>query len=59
MWVSAPQVARAAVDGLDADRAVVIPGTANRIVAMAGHLAPRRLVTQLVARQHPALKRRS
>jgi len=57
MWVAASEVARAAVEGLDQDRAVVIPGVANRIVAFAGHHAPRGPVAALVARQHPALHR--
>lgn len=55
MWVPAATVARAAVDGLDADRAVVIPGLANRVGAVAGWLAPRSVVVPMVARRHPAL----
>jgi short-subunit dehydrogenase len=58
MWQPAEAVARAGVDGLDQDRAVVIPGLANRVGAMAGRFAPRHLVTSLVARQHPGLKPR-
>lgn len=57
MLVAAPEVARAAVEGLDKDRAVVIPGLANRVGALAGHHAPRRLVTAVMARQHPTLQR--
>jgi hypothetical protein len=56
MWIPAGRVARAAVDGLDQDRAVVVPGAANRVGAVAGHLAPRSLITPLLARQHPALR---
>ena len=41
MWVPAGEVAKAAVAGMDADRAVVIPGLANRISAAAGWLSPR------------------
>jgi len=55
MWLPAPVVADAAVEGLDADRAVVIPGLANRIGAMAGWLAPRSLLVPVVARRHPSL----
>jgi short-subunit dehydrogenase len=55
MWVSAAAVAKAAVDGLDANRAVVIPGLANRVGAAAGWLAPRSVLVPLVARQHPSL----
>jgi len=55
MWVPAEEVARAAVDGMDAARAVVIPGIANRVGAVAGWLAPRSVVVPMVARRHPAL----
>jgi short-subunit dehydrogenase len=57
MVVPAPQVARVAVAGLDANKAVVIPGVANRVSAAAGWLVPRRLLVPLVARRHPALGR--
>jgi short-subunit dehydrogenase len=56
MWVPAPQVARAAVEAMDAGRSVVIPGTANRVGAMAGHLVPKSWILPLLAKQHPALK---
>jgi short-subunit dehydrogenase len=55
MWVSAPDVAKVAVKGLDRDRAVVIPGASNRIGAAVAHLTPRRVLLPLLARQHPAL----
>jgi short-subunit dehydrogenase len=57
MWVAAPTVAKAAVDGLDANRSVVIPGLANRVGAYAGWLAPRSVVVPMVAGRHPALSR--
>jgi short-subunit dehydrogenase len=57
LWVPADEVARAGVDGLDKDRGVVIPGMGNRVGAMAGHLVPRRLLTPIVAKQHPAMRR--
>jgi uncharacterized protein len=56
MWVSAEEVARAAVAGLDAGRGVVIPGAHNRLLARLSYLAPRRLVLPIVARAHPALR---
>ena len=56
MWLTAAQVARAAVDGMDAGRAVVIPGAANRIGARIAHSSPRKLLTAMLARQHPALR---
>ena len=44
MWVPAADVARAAVEGLAAGRAVVIPGAANRVGAGLAHLAPKSLL---------------
>ncbi len=56
MWVAAADVARAAVEGLAAGRAVVIPGAANRTAAALAHLAPKALILPLLAQRHPALK---
>ncbi|HVX22261.1 MAG TPA: SDR family oxidoreductase [Acidimicrobiales bacterium] len=56
MWVPADQVARAGVEGLDHDRAIVIPGAANRLGAVGAQLAPRSVVTAILARQHPGLQ---
>ncbi len=56
MWVPVQAVADAAVDGLEAGRAVVIPGLANRLSAAAGWLAPRGVVVPMVAKRHPALR---
>jgi uncharacterized protein len=55
LWVEVGEVARAAVTGLDAERAVVIPGAANRMAAAAGRLAPRSVLVPMLARRHPAL----
>jgi hypothetical protein len=57
MWVPPDGVAKAAVDGMAAGRAVVIPGAANRVGAILGHLAPKALILPFLARQHPALKK--
>ncbi len=57
MVIPAGDVAKAAVDGMDANKAVVIPGAANRMTAAAGWLTPRRVLVPLVARFHPALSR--
>jgi short-subunit dehydrogenase len=57
MVVSAAEVARRAVAGMDANKAVVIPGLGNRATAVAGRLAPRRWLVPMVARLHPALGR--
>jgi short-subunit dehydrogenase len=56
MWVSASDVAKAAVKGLDKDKAVVIPGAPNRIGAAVAHLTPRRVLLPLLVRQHPSLR---
>ncbi len=56
MWVSAPDVAKAAVEALDAGRPVVIPGAANRATAALAHLTPKSLILPLLAQRHPALK---
>ncbi len=57
LWVTPEAVARAAVDGLAADRAVVVPGVANRVLAGAARLAPHALLLPQLARRHPALRR--
>lgn len=56
LWVSASEVARAAVDGLDKGRLVVIPGRANRVAAAVSQVAPRSLLLPLLARSHPGLR---
>lgn len=56
MWVSAADVATAAIDGMGKGRDVVIPGMANRVGASLAHLMPRRVLLPILARQHPALK---
>ena len=56
MWVSAEDVAKAALAGMDKGKDVVIPGMANRLGASLAHLTPRRVLLPILARQHPALK---
>ena len=56
MWVDAPDVARAAVDGMEKGRLVVIPGVANKVAAMFAQVAPRSLLLPILAKQHPGLK---
>ena len=56
MWVAATDVARQAVDALDKNRAVIIPGAANRAGAAAAYLTPRSVLIPILARQHPALR---
>jgi short-subunit dehydrogenase len=56
MWVPANEVAKAAVEALAAGRSVVIPGTVNRVGAIAGHLVPKSWILPILAKQHPSLK---
>ncbi|GAC1318678.1 MAG: SDR family oxidoreductase [Acidimicrobiales bacterium] len=57
MWVSSPDVARAAVEGVEKGRAVVIPGAANRLTAAAGYLTPKKVLVEAMARLHPSLRK--
>jgi len=56
MWESAETVGKAGIAGLDRGTEVVIPGRANWVGAVAGHLTPKKLLVPILARQHPALK---
>jgi short-subunit dehydrogenase len=56
MWVDAAEVARVAVDALDAGRLVAIPGAANRIAAALAQVTPRSLLLPALAKGHPGLR---
>ena len=56
MWVPAPEVAKAAVAGMDAGKVVVIPGVANKAGAAFASATPKRLLALLVARRHPGVR---
>lgn len=56
MWVPAPDVARAAVEGMDRGRLVVIPGVANRVGSVFSQVVPRSLLLPFLAKGHPALR---
>ncbi len=56
MWIPAPDVAKAALDGLDAGRPVVIPGMANRVTAAVAQITPKSLILPLLVARHPALR---
>ncbi len=45
-----PSVVRAGLDGLDRNKAIVIPGLANRIGAQGHRLIPRALMRRAIAR---------
>lgn len=49
-WGTADEVARAAIEGVRANRAVVVPGTANRAVAGVTRLLPSGLVRRTAGR---------
>jgi short-subunit dehydrogenase len=55
MWVSAPDVAKAAVEGMEKGTLVVIPGLANRAGAAFAHLMPKRVLVPFLAKTHPGL----
>lgn len=56
MWEPVEAVAKAGVHGLRANRAVVIPGTPNRVGAALAHLAPKRVMVPILASRHPGLR---
>jgi hypothetical protein len=51
MWKSADEVARAAIDGLDAGKCRIVPGRMNRLVATFCRFAPQEQLLPLLARQ--------
>ncbi len=55
MWVTATDVAKAAVEGMDKGTLVVIPGLANRAGAAFAHLMPKRVLLPMLAKNHPGL----
>ena len=57
MWIAADRVAQAGIDGLAAGRAVVVPGHVNRVASALFRVAPPELLSPLLARGHPAMKR--
>jgi len=56
LWVAPQEVARQAVAGLDRGALVVIPGLANKLGAGLSTIAPKRLLTTILAKAHPALR---
>lgn len=55
LWESAADVARCGIEGLEAGRAVAIPGVANRAFAAAARLTPKALLLPILRRAHPSL----
>lgn len=51
MWKSADAVARAGLEGLDADKCRVVPGRINRLVATCSRIAPHDRLLPLLARR--------
>jgi len=56
LWESVDDVAKAGLEGMDANRAVAIPGLANRVSARAAWLTPRRLLLPMLAKVHPGMR---
>jgi hypothetical protein len=54
LTASSASVARAAVDGIQANRPIVVPGLVNRLGALGGHLTPRRVLMPIMSRVYPA-----
>ena len=52
----AEAVARAGIEGVEKNKAVVIPGAANSAGAVLSRLTPHGLLVPLLAKNHPALK---
>ncbi len=50
VWMSAEEIARHAVDGAKHDKRVVVPGTINRVTALAGQHSPRSIALPLIGR---------
>ena len=50
VWMSAEEIARQAVDGAKHDKRVVVPGTLNRVTALAGQHSPRAVALPLIGR---------
>ena len=57
LWQHADAGGQVAVDGMASGKGVIVPGAANRIASVFYHHLPRRLLTPLVARNHPGLKK--
>ena len=47
VWTSPEQVARAAIEGAEKDKRVVVPGTLNRATSLMGQHSPRALALPL------------
>jgi short-subunit dehydrogenase len=56
VYKSPEDVARAAVEALDSGRRVVVPGIANRVGTLLGHLTPRSVALPLLDRFYPVGK---
>jgi short-subunit dehydrogenase len=54
--MDSPDVARAAVEGLDKGKRVVIPGAFNQVGAISGRMTPRSLLVPFLRRVYPVGK---
>jgi short-subunit dehydrogenase len=56
MWEPVENVAKVAIEGMERNHPVVIPGVANRAAAMMAHLTPKQLLLPILAKRHPGLR---
>jgi uncharacterized protein len=56
MWKSADEVARAGIDGLAANKGLVVPGRANRLAATVYRVVPYEALLPLLARRTSVMK---
>ena len=47
MWQEAPEVARAGLDGLAKNKAIVIPGTTNKVLGTLSAITPHAITRRL------------
>jgi short-subunit dehydrogenase len=57
LWVSAEDVARAGLEGLESDKGVVVPGKLNQAITALYQHVPRQLLLPVLAKNHPGLKK--
>jgi uncharacterized protein len=56
VWYSAEQMARAGIEALEKGRRTTVPGPANLVTAMAGRVAPRAVLLEVLDRFYPVGK---
>jgi uncharacterized protein len=57
MWKSVDEVARAGIDGLAADKGLVVPGRVNWLLTRICRVVPHEALMPLLAQRAPVMKR--